>query len=70
MVDRIYTLTEVDFLPNDCSSGEFDDKYKEQPTVTYTETTPSIRSEQILSVRERADTYLKHLESKEVPLSI
>jgi hypothetical protein len=45
MGDRIYKLTEVDFIQNDYSSGEFDYKDKELPTITHTASTPSIRSE-------------------------
>lgn len=43
--NRIYKLTEVDFIQTDYSYGEFDNKDKELPTITYTEETPSIRSE-------------------------
>ena len=45
MGDRIYKLTEVDFILNDYSQGEYDHKEKEIPTLTYTASTPSIRSE-------------------------
>ena len=55
--NRIYQLTEVDFIHTECANSEFDYKDKEVPTMTYTEATPSIRSEQILSVRERAENY-------------
>jgi len=43
-----------------------DIKGKALPSAAYTEETPSIRSEQILSVRERAENYFQHLASKEV----
>lgn len=43
--NRIYKLTEVDFIHKECDQSEFDYKEKEVPTMTYTEPTPSIRSE-------------------------
>jgi hypothetical protein len=66
MGDRIYKLTEIEFMPNECPIEEFDNKEKEQPTITYEPSTPSIRSEEILSVRERAELHFKNIESKEV----
>ena len=64
--NRIYKLTEVDFIKHDYDKSDCDFKGQALPSATYTESTPTIRSEQILSVRERADNYLKHIESKEV----
>ena len=70
MGDRIYKLTEVDFIPAECSSEEFDNKEKELPTMIYCPSTPSIMTEHILSVRERAELHFKQQESKEVPFSL
>ncbi len=54
---EIYKLTEVDFINHDFTSSELDIKGKALPSAAFTEETPSIRSEEILSVRERAETY-------------
>ena len=64
----IYKLTEVDFMHNDFTQSEIDIKGKALPSAAYTEETPSIRSEQILSVRDRAESYFQSLASKEVSL--
>lgn len=66
MGDRIYKLTEIDFIPAECLTEEYDSKEKELPTMIYSPSTPSIMSEQILSVRERAELHFKQQESKEV----
>lgn len=63
---RLYKLTEVDFIQHDYSEGEFDHKEKQIPTVDHSASTPSIRSEYILSVRERADSYFNKIETKDV----
>ncbi len=68
MGDRIYKLTEVEFLQHEYESSDCDYKGKNIPSATYTEPTPSIASEQILSVRERAENYFHHMQSKEVSL--
>ena len=59
MTDRLYKLTEVDFMPAECLTEEYDNKEKELPTIIYSPSTPSIMTEQILSVRERADLHFK-----------
>ena len=66
MSDKIYKLTEVDFIISECLPEEYDNKEKEHPTIVYSPSTPSIISEQILSVRERAEIHFKQQESKEV----
>ena len=45
MADRLYKLTEVDLIQHDYEQSDIDAKGKELPSVTYTEATPSIRSE-------------------------
>lgn len=68
MNDKIYKLTEVDFITAECLPEEYDSKEKEHPSIVYSPSTPSIMTEQILSVRERAELHFKQLESKEVNL--
>ena len=67
MADRIYQLTEIEDMVHDYEPDEYDEK--EMPTITYNPSTPSIMSENILSVRERADHHFKRLESKDVSSS-
>jgi hypothetical protein len=47
MADKIYKLTEVEFIQTECPQDEYDNKDKEQPTITYSPSTPSIMSEKI-----------------------
>ncbi len=66
MGDRIYKLTEVEFLQRDYEQSDCDFKSKEMPSATYTEPTPTVRSEIILSVGERAQLYYQDQKTKEV----
>jgi hypothetical protein len=66
MENGLYKLTEVDFIQNDFSEGEIDHKSKEIPTINHSASTPSIRSEHIYGVRERADMFLNKIQTKEV----
>lgn len=57
MGDPIYKLTEVEFMQRDYNESDCDFKSKALPSATYTEPTPTVWSEIILSVSERANLY-------------
>jgi len=65
MDDRIFKLTGIENakVPPPTDVIGFTGR---NPTETFTASTPSVRSEDFVSVRDRAQQHMKKLESKEV----